>query len=113
MEDKDVVMKRPNEGLRFNAGKLRYDLLPADGLEDLVKVYTKGAEKYAPRNWELGMDWSKCYASLMRHVQEWAKGNDLDEETGLPHMAHAAWNAIALNVYFNRKIGTDDRVKLL
>ena len=103
---------RPTEnygGLRYNEGKLRYDLLPADALEELVKVYTKGAAKYAPRNWEKGMDWSKCFASLLRHAFSWAKGEDLDPETGCAHMAHVAWNALALVAYAKRSKGLDDR----
>lgn len=100
------------EGLRFNAGKPRYDLLPADGLAALVDVYTKGAEKYADRNWEKGMAWSKCFASLMRHCWKFWRGEDYDEETGCHHMAMAAWNATALCVYSLRRIGDDDRVKV-
>ena len=46
-----------DKGLRFNDGKSRYDLITPFALEQLAKVLTKGAEKYAERNWELGM---KC-----------------------------------------------------
>lgn len=100
------------KGLRYNAGKLRYDLLPPDGLAELVRVYTKGAEKYAPRNWERGMAWSKCFASMMRHCWAFWRGEDYDAETGCHHMAMAAWNAMALCVYSLRQIGEDDRKKI-
>ncbi len=103
----------PAEGaLRYNSGKPRYDLLPPDALNELAEVFTKGAEKYAPRNWEKGMDWGKCFASLLRHAFKWAKGEDRDEETGCLHMAHVAWNALVLCSYAMRKVGTDDRSKL-
>lgn len=95
---------------RYDKGKLRFDLLPGDGVEELVRVFTYGAQKYADRNWELGMSWSRCLASLFRHV--WAffyKHESFDEESGCHHMAHATWNALALVVYDLRKIGTDDR----
>src|SRR3546814_2609897 len=39
-------------GLRYNEGKTRYDLIPADALDLLAQVYSEGAKKYAPRNWE-------------------------------------------------------------
>lgn len=97
-------------GLRYDQGKARYDLLPADGIHELVLVYTKGAQKYADRNWELGMPWSKVIAPLLRHTFAWMRGERVDPETGLHHMAHVAWNALALVCYERRGIGTDDRV---
>lgn len=98
-----------NEGLRYNEGKLRYDLLEPYAIEELVKVFTRGAEKYAPRNWEKGMDWSKMLASLKRHIAEWEKGDDFDKESGLYHMAHAAWNALALVSFYKIAPQFDDR----
>src|SRR3546814_20278471 len=65
-------------GLRYNEGKTRYDLIPADALDLLAQVYSEGAKKYAPRNWEQGFKWMDCYASAMRHGQAWARGEDLD-----------------------------------
>lgn len=98
--------------LRYDAGKLRYDLLPVDSLEELTRVYTVGAKKYADHNWEKGMSWSRCLGSLMRHTWKFWRGEDYDEETGCHHMAMAAWNAMALCSYSMRKVGVDDRVKL-
>lgn len=98
-----------SKGLRYNEGKLRYDLLPPRWMEALAEVMTKGAEKYEPRNWEKGMEWSKCYASLMRHTVAWLKGEDIDPESGLPHMAHTAWNALALVEYAETHPEYDDR----
>jgi hypothetical protein len=105
-----TALQRADEpGKRYDVGKLRYDLLPPDALEQLVLVYTKGAEKYADRNWEKGMSWSRCFGPLMRHAWAFWRGEDLDRESGLPHMAHAAWNCFALMAYTMRKIGNDDR----
>ena len=75
-------------------------------------VFTQGAEKYEARNWERGMHWMKCFASLTRHTWAWARGQSRDPETGRLHMAHVAWNAMALASYEMRKIGTDDRPKV-
>ncbi len=101
--------RKEEAALRYDEGKLRYDLLPHDGLEELVRVYTKGAAKYADRNWEKGMSFSRCLGSLMRHTWKFWSGETHDPETGCHHMAMAAWNAIALCVYDLRKVGTDDR----
>jgi hypothetical protein len=78
-------------------------------MEELVLVYTKGAAKYADRNWELGMDWSRVFGSLLRHTWKFWRGEERDAETGCHHMAMAAWNAIALCTYALRGVGKDNR----
>lgn len=88
---------------------MRYDLIPADALEELAQVYTMGAQKYAERNWEKGMPWSKCFASLMRHAWSFWKGETHDTESGLHHMSHVAWNAMTLVSYTKRNVGEDNR----
>lgn len=100
-----------NDGLRYVDGKPRFDLLPPASLFALADHFRKGCDKYAERNWERGMDWSKCFGSLMRHAWKWAWGEDVDSETGTHHMIAVAWNAMALYEYHIRKIGRDDRVK--
>jgi len=94
---------------RFDAGKPRYDLVPDDAFRELVEVYSMGARKYEPRGWEKGMSWSRCFAALMRHAWAFWRGEETDPESGLHHMAHVAWNALALVSYSKRQIGTDDR----
>ncbi len=98
--------------LRFDAGKPRYELIPADALEELAKVYAAGALKYGDDNWLKGMSWGRCFGSLMRHAWKFWRGLDIDEETGCHHMMLAAWNCIALFVYARRKLGTDSRITL-
>ena len=101
-----------NSGLRYDSGKPRFDLVPPEAMIELAAHYERGARKYADRNWERGMDWGKCFASMQRHSWAWAQGEDLDNETGTHHMIAVAWNAIALYTYAMRKIGNDDRVKV-
>lgn len=97
------------EALRYNEGKLRYDLLEPHAIEQLTRVFTKGAEKYAPYNWMKGMKWSAMLASLKRHIAAFEKGEDFDAESGLPHMAHAGWNALGLVSYMKYRPEFDDR----
>jgi hypothetical protein len=95
--------------LRYNSSKPRWDLLPPDALEALADLMTKNLEKYPPRNWEKGMAWGNCFAAIMRHSWKWWKGEDLDAESGHPHMVHVMWNAMALVSYTKRGVGKDDR----
>lgn len=98
-----------HEGLRYNSGKLRYDLLPHLPIKELVKVLTKGAEKYAPRNWEKGLPWTDVIASLKRHVAAWEAGEDYDQETGCNHLAHAMCNAMFILEYYKTHPELDSR----
>lgn len=98
-----------NGGLRYNEGKPPISLVPPEAIVALAEVYAAGKAKYGARNWERGMEWTKCYDSLMRHAMAWMRGEDNDPESGLRHMAQAAWNALAILVYAERDVGVDDR----
>lgn len=97
------------EGLRYNEGKTRHDLVPVYAQEQYARVLTVGANKYAERNWERGMAWSKTLASLKRHILAFERGDDFDAETGLLHMAHAMCNAAFLVEYYRIYPQGDDR----
>jgi hypothetical protein len=101
-----------SEGLRFNTGKSRVDLIPGDALLSLGEVFRVGAEKYSERNWEKGMSWNTMLASMLRHTFLFMSGQDRDAETGLLHTQHIAWNALALLTYQLRSAGTDDRYEV-
>lgn len=98
-----------DKGARFNEGKTRYDLIPAYAQEQYARVLTEGAKKYAPRNWELGMKWSKVIASMKRHIAAYERGQDFDPETGLLHAAHIMCNAAFLTEYYKIYPQGDDR----
>ncbi len=96
------------KGLRYNEGKLRYDLLEPYAIQELVKVFTAGSKKYEPNNWLKGMSWTSVLASLKRHVAAFEMGEDIDEIDTL-HMANVAWNALALVSYYRYHPEYDDR----
>lgn len=101
--------KLKTEGVKYDEGKLPYDLLPPELLEGVSSVLAFGAAKYAPRNWELGMDWSRPFSALMRHMWAWWRGENLDPETGMSHLWHAGCCIAFLMAYEQRKVGKDDR----
>ena len=77
--------------------KPRWELLPLDAVEEIVKVYTMGAKKYADNAWKTIPDAHRRYlAALFRHIAAYERGERKDSESGLSHLAHAAWNAIAI-----------------
>lgn len=77
--------------------KLMWELLPLQDIEDIVKVYTAGAKKYGPDQWQQLPDGYRRYkAAMLRHLVEFEKGNWTDPDTGCIHLAQVAWNAIAM-----------------
>ena len=106
MSNKSVNLEH---GHKADDGKLPYDLVPPDALEEIIKVLAFGAKKYAPRNWEKGMKWSRPYSALMRHMWAWWRGEHKDPETGISHLAHAGCCVLFLLAYEKRVLGEDDR----
>ena len=96
-------------GVKFDGGKLRFDLIPPSFLWAVADILTYGANKYSARNWETGMAWSRPFAALMRHMWAWWGGEDKDPETGKSHLHHAACNLAFLIEYENTKRDFDDR----
>ena len=97
------------EGVKFDQGKLRMDLLPPEVETAIAQILTDGADKYGERNWERGMAWSRPYAALRRHLIAWWSGQDTDPESGHSHLWHVLTNAAFLVAYEQRGIGEDDR----
>lgn len=98
------------EGKKRDSGKLRYDLLPPFALEEVVKVYTMGANKYGDQNYRLGLNWGRVYAAMQRHLEAWRKGEERDPE-GQLHLASVAWGALTLMEYGRMRQEYDDRPK--
>lgn len=78
-------------------------------LDALARVAGYGALKYERLNFVKGYRWSLSYDALQRHLNAFWGGENLDPESGLPHLAHAAWHCLTLLCFSMRSIGTDDR----
>lgn len=102
---------RINDGgaMHFSADKSGVDQVPPELLIEWGDVFSYGEKKYARDNWKRGTSWHEFYGSALRHIYKWWNGEDVDPETGLPHLAHALWNVGALRYYQIHGIGTDDR----
>ena len=107
----ETLMSPPptSEGRKDDSGKTPWHLMPPDALNQIAQVLAFGATKYGDRNWEKGMNWSRPFSALMRHMWAWWRGEDRDPETGLSHLAHAGCCILFLLSYEGRAHGTDDR----
>jgi hypothetical protein len=93
----------PMDGTKHDERKLRWDLVPWEAIEEVVRVYTHGAEKYGENNW-MGLEnaENRYFAALMRHLVAWRNGERIDPDSGLKHLAQVAWNALALLWFADR-----------
>lgn len=108
------------QGVKFDNGKYKwsdwlgipyFDLIPIEGVKAVATILGFGARKYAPRNWEQGMAWSRPVDAAVRHLNAWWGGEDKDPDTGQSHLWHAACNIFFLIAYEARGAGIDDRPK--
>lgn len=76
---------------------------------EVGKVAGFGATKYARYNFAKGYRWSLSYDAMQRHLMLFWNGEDRDKESGLLHLAHAAWHCLTLITFYLRNKGTDDR----
>jgi len=89
-EGEELLEIIANNGRKYDSEKPQLYLLPPKSLYEVGKVLTFGAEKYDPHNWRKVDDLQNRYSSAaMRHILAHIDGEDLDEETGLSHLAHA------------------------
>lgn len=95
-------------GYKTDAGKLRFGLIPVDGLTELAKVFNLGDSKYPPQNWRRGILWSRVYDAILRHIFAWANGESRDPETGCHHLGSAIWNCMVLINYEITHPGNND-----
>lgn len=76
-------------GQKYDQDKVRYDLITPEEEESWARVLTYGAHKYSGWQWTHGIEYSRLYGALRRHIAAWYAGEELDPESGLPHLAHA------------------------
>lgn len=86
------------QAAKADAGKPHgFRMVPYDAIAELAEVYSYGAKKYKRDSWRNVVDGVERYHDAMvRHLGAWNKGEELDPESGLRHLAHALWNMVAL-----------------
>lgn len=76
----------PKEAI--GAAKCPLHLVPPTAMEQIAWAHKCGADKYGPYNWRTQEIQSSTYVSaIMRHLNAWRDGEDMDE-SGCNHLAH-------------------------
>ena len=96
---KNITIPSGIVGRKDGSEKNRFDLIPADALEEVAKVFTFGAKKYGDRNWEKGLSYGRLFGAMMRHAWAWWKGESYDSENKCHHLSSVIFSALALLHY--------------
>ena len=87
-------LPNPDIGPKYDEGKLQYSLIPPIATKALAEVLTFGAKKYQPNSWQKVPDAERRYLdALMRHLEAYRSGEELDSESNLSHLSHLLCNA--------------------
>jgi hypothetical protein len=75
---------------KTDTGKDRLDLLPYAGLASAAKAFEYGMGQYGHNNYKNAKSYRPFLAASMRHIMKKLNGEDIDKDSGLDHMCHAA-----------------------
>ena len=98
----DTVFVTSDTGGTKGSKLARYGQIPTHPLRLLAEHYGKGNEKYPTDpetgidNWRNGYDWNLSYDALQRHANAFWGGEDIDPETGSPHLIAVAWHCFTM-----------------
>jgi len=98
-------------GKKNDNEKPRMDLLDAAFLEGVAEVLSFGARKYAAHNWRGGIHYSRLIAGIYRHLGAINRGEDIDPESGKPHVYHIGCGTMFLASMMQTRQDLDDRWK--
>ena len=109
-------MKEKEKAIKYDEGKPMFQLIPAYAHKQVAHVFTYGHTKYEKeagggKNWEKGMPWTKMLGAVERHINAFKAGEDIDDESGLFHLAHAATDILMMIEWYRTHPELDDRKK--
>lgn len=86
-----MTMKTKDIKREYGMKKVQLGLVPAVAMERIARVLECGAAKYGMYNWrESGIRCTTYVDAMLRHLNAWREGEDLDPESGVSHIAHIA-----------------------
>ena len=100
--------------MKFDNGKPPIHLVPPEAIIAASQVFAFGAQKYGENNWRMDIDnypYSRHYSSIMRHLLAFNSGEDLDPESGLPHLHHALTQLMIFTMCEMEGVDVDDRFR--
>ena len=99
-------------GTKHDQDKPMITLVRPEFIEGVAAAMTFGSNKYGRYNYREGIEYSRLLDAMMRHALKWARGEEIDEDSGLSHLLLVASNANMLFDLRKHNIGTDDRIRV-
>lgn len=82
-----------NDNFKYDSGKPRLALVPPELIEAVGAVRTFGVQKYSDSECWKKVEVYRYNDALMRHICKYLENpKSVDDESGLPHLWHAACN---------------------
>jgi hypothetical protein len=100
--------------MKYDENKVDLSLLPVEALEAIAKVFEFGAKKYGAFNWRYdgkNTEWRRSFSSLQRHLYAWSECQDIDPDSGLDHLSHAASQLMIMICHAKNHPEMDNRYK--
>jgi len=90
--DREQETSMTSTAVKHDKNKPDFTYISYEMMEALAKVRAFGETKYSRDNWKLGgPNWiRRNLAACARHIWKHLRGEVNDEESGLPHLWHAA-----------------------
>lgn len=86
----EALVKPTNPKDACGIRKVPFSTVPAQVTAEVGLAMLEGALKYGRHNYRaIGVRASVYYDAAKRHLSAWWEGEDLDPESGLPHVTHA------------------------
>jgi len=102
-----------NPKTAFGIKKPSNSFTPLGALRALGQVMEFGAKKYGRFNWRgTKVASSVYYNAATRHLNAWFEGEDIDPESGFPHLAHVMACAAIILDADEHKMQIDDRLTI-
>lgn len=104
------ISDSPAKAKTYDDGKPPLAHLPWDALREVAMVQAYGQSKYGDfYNYKKGMELSRNLSCAIRHITDFMDGDDLDDESGRSHLAHAACRVLFALQNIKDGVAIDDR----
>lgn len=101
------------KGIKTDLDKREYSLLPWAAVGLTVDVLAWALRKYPRDNWTLVRPVRRYADAAARHLEAIMRGEINDPESGLPHAAHLACNALFICWFVSEGVWPADRAALM
>lgn len=98
-------------GNKNDGEKPNISLIPKDAIWGMANAFTYGARKYGQHNFRNGIAYTRLASACLRHLTAYLEGENVDEESGNPHLDHALASLAMLKFMDVNKPDYDDRWK--